>query len=99
MGYRNISLLMAIDQRTTQMALDLSKVTASEEKLVADVERLLAVAADTQKALDDLRAQTNDPAVQNALDAITAALEAEAVRVEGVVPPGPPITVTGATGP
>ena len=100
-----LQLLETIDQRTAQMALDLSKLTASETKLVSDVDTLLAAAAATQKALDDLRAQTNDPAVQAALDAIAATLDAEAAKVEAADSAAPtgttgPVSApTGATGP
>ena len=78
------------------MAIDLAGLTASETKLVADVDTLLAAAAATQKALDDLKASTGDPAVQAAVDAIKANLDAESAKVEAAeAPPAP----TGATGP
>ncbi len=95
-----LMLLELINTRTHIMALDLTRLTASETKLVADVETLLALVAATQKAVADLQAQlaaagTPDPAVVAALDAISTNLDAESAKVEAVTvpPPAPAPTV------
>jgi hypothetical protein len=80
-----------------KMAIDLSNLTAQEHRLVADVNLLLTLVSNIQTQLAALQASTTDPAVQAALDAITADISTEAAKVETVT--APPAAPTGATGP
>ncbi len=66
-------LLYAILLEMKVMALDVSKLQAASARLVTAVDALLAA--------------NSDPAVQAAVDAVTAALDAEAVKAEAVVAP------------
>ena len=107
---RIMDVLGQIHRRVTAMAIDVSKLTAAEVQLVADVDVLLAAstAATTQRAAVSAQLAAaiaaNDPAAlaaaQTAVDDVTAALVAEANKV---APPAVTVATstgtTGATGP
>jgi peptidoglycan hydrolase CwlO-like protein len=83
--------------RVTAMALDISKLVASENRLIGDVDTLLTLAANTKAALDKASADlataiaASDPtaiaAAQAAIDAAAATLDAEAAKVEATQTP------------
>ena len=79
------------------MALDVSKLVASENRLVADVDTLLTLAANTKAALDKASADlatalaadnaAGIAAAQAAIDAAASALDTEAAKVEATQTP------------
>lgn len=89
------------------MALDVSKLVASEARLVGDVDALLTLNDTTSASLTTISQQlaaaiaANDPAAlaaaQAAVDAAVVALDAESAKVEARQVP--PVGATGATGP
>ncbi len=103
--HRIMDLLEHIHRRIDAMAIDVSKLTASEARLVGDVETLLAANAAASASLADISAKlvtataASDPAAtaaaQASIDAVAAALDAESAKVEPPVVTG----TTGATGP
>src|ERR1019366_2680467 len=82
---RVLELLEDLNRRIYTMALDLTKLTAQEQRLVADVDTLLNANAAAQTSIAALQAAPppDTAAMQAALDAITAALATEAAKVEG----------------
>jgi hypothetical protein len=103
--HRIIELLEHIHRRIDAMAVDVSKLAASDARLVADVDTLLTANAAASASLADISAKlaaanaANDPAAsaaaQAAIDAVVVALDAESAKVEPPVVTG----TTGATGP
>lgn len=89
---RCLELLETLNERTHQMAIDLTALTAAETKLVADVKTLLGVVATLQAG------GTTDAATQAAIDAITANLTGSDTAVEAALAPTGSTGVTGATG-
>jgi hypothetical protein len=99
-----LAYLRYVARKVHTMAIDVSKLVASEVRLVGDVDTLLTLAANTQAQLEIISQQladaiaANDPvaqkAVQDAIDGVVASLDTEAAKVEATqVPP------VGATGP
>jgi hypothetical protein len=100
---RTMNLLVHINRRITAMAIDVSKLVASEARLVADVDTLLTLASTTSASLVAVSEQlaaaiaANDPvalaAAQAAIDGVVTALDTESAKVEATqVPPvAPPV--------
>ena len=104
-----MDFLRQINRRITAMALDVSKLAASEARLVGDVDTLLNLASTTSASLTAVSAQlaaaiaANDPAAlaaaQAAVDAVVVALDTESAKVEATQTPPVGTGVTGPTGP
>ena len=102
-------LLWVINRKVTNMALDVSKLAASEARLVGDVDTLLTLADTTSASLTAGQAQlaaaiaANDPAAlaaaQTAIDAVVTSLDTESAKVEAKQVPPVGTGVTGPTGP
>jgi hypothetical protein len=80
---RELSLLLYIAERIKVMTVQTQALTAAVSKLSTDVDSLVAAHSDTS--------------AQAAVDAATAALEAEDAKVVAAL--NPPVAPTGATGP
>lgn len=91
------AILLIILERVDTMAVDVSKLVASEVKLVADVDTLITSAQANSAKLTDISAQlaaaiaANDPAAQkaaqDAIDGVATALDAESSKVEATQTP------------
>jgi flavoprotein len=106
---RIMESLHRLHERTTAMSIDVSKLAASEARLVGDVDTLLTLASTTSASLATVSQQlaaaiaANDPAAlaaaQTAIDVVVVALDTESAKVEATqVPPVGATGTTGATG-
>lgn len=73
-------LLLTIQRRQLNMAVDLSRLVAAQSRLSADVAALLAQSDPAQ-----------DAKLQADVDAVTATLETDATSIEARLPPAAPV--------
>lgn len=83
--------LLDLHRKVNQMSIDISKLTASEQKLIAVVDQVLVIVGNQQSALKTLSDQlaaaieASDPvnmaALQQAVDTMSATLDAETTKV------------------
>lgn len=100
--------LLDLHRKVNQMSIDISKLTASEQKLIAVVDQVLVIVGNQQSALKTLSDQlaaaiaASDPinmaALQQAIDTMSATLDAETTKV-GVSLAAAAAGVSGASGP
>ena len=85
MFWNAIGSLYSLHRKVDKLMVDLSKLSAAVDRLVADVEMVIPLVSDPTAAAQ----------LQASVDHFAAALDAESVKVEALKAAAP----TGATGP
>jgi hypothetical protein len=80
-----LALLILVVKKESAMALDLTKLTADVQKQTDVVDSVETLLTGLSQAITDLKNQTSDPAVQQALDALATQIESNSQKLSDAV--------------